>query len=442
MMWKKGIKREGWRDYQARLRRELLLRNSLKRLPRVVMYLMLGLAFFTGSWLFAHLGRDDQRPSQGDSVAGKVRILVKEDLPAVLAYSDLKKTLQTDTFSIDNQGNPITVETYFDTELQQYVLKLLGRSLTHKAAVVIMRPDSGEILAMADYHREEGEENNILCLQADFPAASLFKIISAAAAIEEKRLAPDTPLYFRGRKHTLYKNQLGKEEKIGRYTNKTSLRSSFCGSINPVFGKIGIYELGRELLVKYSERFLFNQSIPFELPLEKSEIEVPENAFGLAEIASGFNKRTLISPLHAALITAVVANGGVMMAPSFVWRIIDHRGRLVYAAKREELARSISAETAQQMRILMRDTVTRGTCRSAFLPLKRKKAFRDVELGAKTGTINDPSDRYKFDWLTAYALPKGPQGGIVISVLAVHGEKLGIRSNDLARYIINHHFAG
>ena len=63
-----------------------------------------------------------------------------------------------------------------------------------------------------------------------------------------------------------------------------------------------------------------------------------------------------------------------------------------------------------------------------------------MKLGAKTGTINDPSDRYKFDWITAYALPGNGDRGICVAVLAVHGKKLGIRAKDLARHIIEHHF--
>ena len=88
----------------------------------------------------------------------------------------------------------------------------------------------------------------------------------------------------------------------------------------------------------------------------------------------------------------------------------------------------------------MDETVVSGTCRKAFQPLRRKKAFKDIELGAKTGTINDQLDQYKYDWLMAYALPGSGDGGICVTVLAVHGEKLGIRAKDIARYVINHYF--
>jgi hypothetical protein len=67
-----------------------------------------------------------------------------------------------------------------------------------------------------------------------------------------------------------------------------------------------------------------------------------------------------------------------------------------------------------------------------------------LDIGAKTGTINDEKDRFKYDWITAFALsPDGADGGgaISISVLGVHGKKLGVRSTEFARAIIDYYFS-
>jgi cell division protein FtsI/penicillin-binding protein 2 len=191
---------------------------------------------------------------------------------------------------------------------------------------------------------------------------------------------------------------------------------------------------------EYTDKFLFNQVIPFELPLSPSRVTVPEDSFGLAEIASGFNKRTLVSPLHVALITAAVANQGTMMTPLLVKRIKDVCGNILYRAVPSPLAEPLRESTAEELKVLMRDTTVAGTCRTAFRPLRRKKSFKQIALGAKTGTINDIQDQYKYDWLAAYALPLNGGEGICLSILAIHGEKLGIRANDLARYILNYYF--
>jgi cell division protein FtsI/penicillin-binding protein 2 len=400
---------------------------------------MLVIIFYAGSWIFAHRGPADypslKNGELGNTWADK---LVKQDLPALLRHLNLNLKPVKQNYPLAQEGSKLTIETSLDTGLQNYILKLLNRSSTFQAAVVVLRPGTGQILAMANYEKNGKEQKENLSLKANFPAASLFKIVSAAAAIEARGFTPDKPTVFRGLKHTLYKSQLNPNK--GRYTRKTSFRRAFAGSINPVFGIIGIYDLGRDLMSEYAYKFLFNQAIPFDLPLDMSRIRIPEDDYGLAEIASGFNKSTLISPLHASLITAAVANNGAMIEPWLVKRVKDESGEILYRARRSNLTSPIKENTAKELRILMEDTVLRGTCRTAFRTLRRKKIFRDIDLGAKTGTINDDLDQYKYDWLTAYALPKNGDRGISITVLAVHGNKLGIRAKDLARLIINYHF--
>lgn len=414
-------------------------RTLIRKISLFKVYLVLVIIFFTGSWLYANLNRPGQETLRSwDWQNIRPEILVKQDLPALLRGLNLKLTPLTKSYHLGTDGKKFTVETSHDTALQGYIINLLRRSRTSRAAVVVMRPDNGQILAMVSYEKNgTGEEKN-LCLTASFPAASLFKIVSAAAVIETRGFAPNKTLLFRGMRHTLYKSQLkrGKE----RYARKTSFREAFSRSINPVFGKIGIYDLGREVINEYANKFLFNHEIPFDLPLAMSSTFIPEDDFGLAEIASGFNRRTLISPLHASLITSAVANKGNMLEPWLVRRVKDESGKVLYRVRQTRLARPIKEDTAKKLRILMEDTVLHGTARKAFRPLRRKKAFREIALGAKTGTINDSLDQYKYDWLTAYALPNNGDQGISITVLAIHGEKLGIRSKDLARYIINYHF--
>jgi cell division protein FtsI/penicillin-binding protein 2 len=204
---------------------------------------------------------------------------------------------------------------------------------------------------------------------------------------------------------------------------------------------MGIYDLGRNVISEYAGKFLFNQSISFDFPLEKSTISVPDDEYGLAEIASGFNRQTLISPLHAALLASAVANKGTMMSPHFIDSVFDESGNLLYKSRPTLLTSPISRGTAESLKLMMGETIVRGTCRKAFRSLRRSKAFRHVELGAKTGTINDKLDRFKYDWLAGFALPREVGKGISISVLSIHGEKLGIRASELGRYIIKHHMS-
>jgi cell division protein FtsI/penicillin-binding protein 2 len=362
----------------------------------------------------------------------------KHDISLLMGDFQLFPSPITGGYILSKEGTGFLAETTIDVHLQQYITRLLRRSRTNKAAVVALDPSTGRIVALADYTKSHGGEQNNLCLQADVPAASLFKVISAAAAIEAREFQIDQPMFFNGGRHTLYKSQL--KQVKNRYTRKTDLKKAFSLSNNPVFGKIGIYDLGGPLMKDYAERFMFNSAIPFDLPIGVSHIDMPNDQFGLAELASGFNKETKLSPIHAALIVSAVVNNGIMMEPWLVKNVRDETGDFVYRARIKSLSKPITENTAEQLKVLMGNTVRYGTCRTAFRPLVTKKAFQEIELGAKTGTINDPLDRYKFDWITTYAVPKKGRNPICIAILAVHGEKLGIRAKDLARYILDYHF--
>lgn len=444
-MIKNRTRKDTWRNYQNRLRLMNGIRYHLRRLPRLGMYaggtfLILITIFYAGSWIFARFEGDVREPEEREKKGYEWNHnLSKDDLADLLHHVNLTKPPETGTYTLAMHGVKFIIETSLEQELQDYITKLLSHSKTDRAAVVVLKPDTGRILAMAQYERHGTGKDRILSLEADFPAASLFKIVSAAAAIEAKGFTPDKTLAYRGKKHTLYKSQL--KQANGRYTVKTDLKKAFSASINPVFGKIGIYHLGKDLMREYADKFLFNQRIPFDLPVAVSIVQVPDDDFGLAEIASGFNKKTRISPLHAALITAAVANNGDIMAPWLVGKIRDHTGRVLYRVTPSRLASPLKPSTAMNLRVLMRETVVSGTSRKAFRRLRHKRRFKNVELGAKTGTINDQRDQYKYDWITAYALPSEKDGGICITILAVHGEKLGIRASELAEYIINHHFS-
>jgi penicillin-binding protein A len=431
----------GWRDYQKRIKRDARRKYLQKNLPALVLYsavsfLTLVFVFCVGSWIIGHLSQASINPADTKKQSN---IALKK--PPTNDPSDLLKELNLgsaqfrDHFVVEKGGEHFDITSSLDLALQDYILRLLQRSKTLQAAVVVLRPDDGRILAMVNYDKEGNGQN--LCIKADFPAASIFKIVSAAAALESAGYTPDQPVFFQGRRHTLYKQQL--KQTKNKYTNKTSFRKAFASSVNSVFGKLGIFDLGQDLMSEYAGRFLFNRVIPFDFPVAMSTIQIPDDEYGLAEIASGFNRKTLISPLHAALLASVVANNGILMAPWLVEKILSESGEILYHRKAAQLTSPISWKTAEDMKVLMKDTVVYGTCRKSFRPLRRKKAFKGVDFGAKTGTINDKEDRFKYDWLTGYILPQNGIKAISIAVLAVHGEKLGLRSSELGRYIIKYY---
>jgi peptidoglycan glycosyltransferase len=438
-----------WRDYQKRLYRRARRREILRKGAWIGAWLaacavLLGVAFPIGSWISASLQEGQAAsPAKITAEKPKPKTFSREDLRGLLDQIKLTDVSFAEVYHVEAPGGRFTLETSIDQDLQQFAVDLLSRSMTQYSAAVVIRPDNGQILAMASYeHNGNGEKGENVCLRADFPAASLFKIVAAAAAIEARGMNPETPLTFRGQKHTLYKSQLKEDKaKKGKSRGKeTTLREAFSDSINPVFGKLGIRHLGSDLISEYAERFLFNHPIPFDLFVTPSRYIKPMDDYEVAEVASGFNKRTLISPLHAALVTAAIANEGTMMEPWLVKTVRNPTGDVLYEATPSVLASPINKKTASTMMVLMEGTVEEGTARKAFQPLHRKRELRYVDLGAKTGTINGAMDHYKYEWMTAYALPSDGDGGLCITVMTAHGEKMGVRAKDIARLIINRHY--
>lgn len=432
-----------WRQYQTRFQRRERITLLKKKLPFL-------LSIFAGIiGLFFLILFSSSRFTAGQSSENRTAVLAEKkpdihaeqspetDLVPFLTEALVDPARLTTEWGVEKNGSRLTVKTTIDAKLQKYIVSLLRRPRTVQSAVVVLNPYDGRILAMASYDKNGNTDN--LCLNADFPAASLFKIVSAAAAFETAGYWPDKRLSYAGRRHTLYKFQL--EQPAKRFTRQTKFRRAFANSNNSVFGKLGIYDLGQEVLVEYADRFLFNQSIPFEYPVAASTIDVPEYEFGLAEIASGFNKQTLISPLHAALLSAVVVNNGELATPWLVDRVLYRTGEIFYQGYCRMQPPPIRSDTAAELRVLMKDAVVSGTSRGAFLRLRQKRKLKNLILGAKTGTINDAQDRFKYDWITAYALNPDSTDAICISVLGVHGEKLGVRSTEFARAIIDFYFS-
>jgi cell division protein FtsI/penicillin-binding protein 2 len=429
-----------WREYQDSLHQTDRRKRVRARLYRwaAAALVATGLTML----ILAGLPREPRQPvkkpaaATGRPAPPQSWTLPPPELTGFIGRQIMGHPEQADQFQVETDNAPLKVRTTIDPRLQVFIDRLLRRSRTVQAAVVVMDPFDGRVLAMVS--RDAGGQTANLCLQSEFPAASLFKIVSAAAVLEDAGYGPDQTLFFDGRRHTLYKNQLQNTQ--GRYTTRTSLRKAFAASNNSVFGKLGIYALGRDTLGEYADRFLFNRTIPFDLPVTVSTLPLPQDDYGLAEIASGFNKRTLMSPLHAAMLSAAVVNSGRIQRPQLVAAIAEPADNLIYQARDSVLATAVEPATAAQLKLLMQDVVRYGTTRKAFSRLRRHTLLQNLELGAKTGSINDRGDRFRYDWITAFALAPDRSAGICLGIVMVHGEKLGTRATELGRAIIEYYF--
>ncbi|MFW6297710.1 MAG: penicillin-binding transpeptidase domain-containing protein [Desulfosalsimonas sp.] len=369
----------------------------------------------------------------------------QDDSPDIvrIEHSEIKNLLEPTDF-VNPEDNIIrkkigdhdyAFSTTLDPYLQHFVTSMIDTKWAKHIAIVVMEPETGRILAMASHDKNNPDAN--ACLSAKFPAASLFKIVAAAAAIETCGFQPDRLIPFNGGKYTLYKSQLKNTE--NKYTNRITFESAFAQSVNPVFGKIGQNHLGKTVLEKYALDFGFNQEIEFDLPLEASIAPISDQSYNLAEVACGFNRDTLISPVHGAMLAASVIYNGRMMKPRLIDSIKISK-RTVYRQKPEPFIRPVSPQTAQLLKPLMHASVTSGTARGSFLGTSGRALLENFEIGGKTGSINHNPEQIKYDWFTGYARHKDTSNKIAVSVLVAHEKFIGVRSTEYFCKIVEQYF--
>jgi len=169
-----------WQKYQASLKKAARRRHFFKRIPPL--FLITGLAVtvvvmlvFVGIWL-----------------SGPAR----QDLKSAINGLAQDSAKLAEPIILNSDGRRYFIRTAIHPKLQKFILRTLKRSRTQQSAVVVMDPHDGRLLSMVNYDTNGHSAN--LCLQADFPAASLFKIVTAAAALESAGLTLDQSLYEKG----------------------------------------------------------------------------------------------------------------------------------------------------------------------------------------------------------------------------------------------------
>jgi penicillin-binding protein A len=424
-----------WRDFQYGLRKQSARQRALRRLPAYILLLFVLILLTQGLfWLL------DQNFPSTKQIAVKSREM-ERTADAPMAHRDIIQQLAlanstSDTFGITDGGRDYEVVTSLLPSLQEHLINRIDRKNSLYFGLVIMEPDTGRILSMVSHDRHDPENN--VCVKAAFPAASIFKIVSAAAAMEIKNYQPHTPVTFNGNQYTLYKNQL--THKRNRYSNTITFAKAFAKSVNPVFGNIGMHDLGRTGLETYGKAFGFNLSPQSEICMDQSRLIIEDGPYNWAEIASGFNRTTMLSALHGALIVGVALNEGRWVDPRLI-DAIRSGNDMIYRGHSNNEHRVVQPRTAASLKKMLETTVRSGTAAKTFRGASRDKILSQLTIGGKTGSINDrPDYSIRYDWFTGFAEKKDGSQRIAVSVIVAHKDFIGTRAAQYARMGIKKYY--
>jgi len=268
--------------------------------------------------------------------------------------------------------------------------------------ILVMEPSTGRILGLQAYSRSEPDNpwNKNLAIRNTFPAASLFKIVTALAVIRKKGMSPDDSLTYRGKPHSTSPRVWLKS----KYLTKTTFAEAFGISSNPAFGVLA-KDVGRDALLESAGDLGFRvDGKKFDLPEELGfgKVEKPKGTDSLMLMGAGFVNSSL-SPLHAVMVVSAIANGGAMMRPGLLDSVVDRNGKMVWQAKPETLSVAMTAEEARTIWKLMLATVTCGTSYRAFYTSDGNPVLPGVTVGGKTGSLSGKDPQGKCDWFAGFA---------------------------------------
>ena len=327
---------------------------------------------------------------------------------------------------VSNFENGLSVTYTIDPLLQEKMTDFFTKYKVPYGAFVAISPKTGKVLAMVE-HSEKDKGDQHLALRATYPAASLFKLITAAAAIENGKVEPETVIRFNGGLYTLTPRNWVDNPK--RDKNKITLADAMGKSCNVAFAKVALKWLGAGDLLHYAENFGFNKALDFDLPVQMSQASIENTAESIAKTAAGFGNVTL-SPLHGALIASVIGNDGKMIAPRIIEKIsLD--GRELYNFKIKELDTCISTETAGKLKYMMTKTIESGTSRHAFYTRRGRAYLKDITIGGKTGTLEGDNPRGDYSWFVGIAPLEDPE--IAVAALVINQPTWQIKASVAAR---------
>jgi penicillin-binding protein A len=319
-------------------------------------------------------------------------------------------------------------------DLQRRVHDFLARNKVPYGVFVAIEPASGRILGMTSYSSIDPawEKRSAYDL---YPMASLFKIITASAALESNKITPESVIEFRGGSYS----ENPKYWDINPRGGNNSMNATFAmgKSINPLYGRVASDIAGKSSVMASVSRFGFNQELFPGVPTKPSQAAEPVSNHGLRLMGAGLDHEVKISPLHAAVIMSAIANGGKMMLPGLTSSIIDGQGVEKELFTPRELRHLVTPETSASLTRMLSSTVLTGTSRKAFHD-RQGRPLVAVPIAAKTGSINGTDPKGHYTWFAAFAPIQNPR--IALVALVINPDKWRVKASQVGEQALEEFF--
>jgi cell division protein FtsI/penicillin-binding protein 2 len=315
-------------------------------------------------------------------------------------------------------AGPLEVEYTLDGDLMRAVFRTLRQGRVELGHAIVMDPRSGRVLAYASTNLERFPPDRA------YPAASLVKVITAAAALHHAPETSQDSCRTVGNPYRLTASRVDPPPG-GR---SVSLRRALATSNNQCFAQLAVHQVGGPNLLGAIERFGWR--LP-PAPLHPAgEVEGWSDDYTLGRLGSGLSGAR-ITPLHAVQLAGTLTHGR-RISPHWISGIKDAEGRhLLLPRPPGEVV--MTPELADRLREMLVDTTVRGTARRAFRT-RRGPLLGSIAVAGKTGSLSgkDPNGRY--EWFIGAAPAQAPR--LVVAVVVVQGSIWWVTPSQVAAEIL------
>jgi peptidoglycan glycosyltransferase len=320
-----------------------------------------------------------------------------------------------------------------DPEIQTAAETVLARAKSPRGAIVVTATD-GRILALAGRRTldPKGGKDGIVdwreAIDTWAPAASIFKIVTAAALVEAG-VEPEARVCYHGGIRSVMESNLVDDRADRRCED---LSYGLAHSQNAIIAKLTHQHLTPPSLADTAKKLGFTGRLPeFALRGDAGACELPaDKGVEFAKAAAGFSG-TKLSVVGGALLANTVASGGMLVTPRLIAEVVDgeHRQAVSNPAPRRVLARDVARKVGR----MMIETCDSGSAARAF---RGAGKLGKGKVAGKTGTLSTWEPNYiQYSWFVGYAPADQPT--VSISVLLGNAELWHLKAHTAARLVLD-----
>jgi cell division protein FtsI (penicillin-binding protein 3) len=312
----------------------------------------------------------------------------------VVVHTDARRrpVAQTERPSTDGAAVTLTIDEAVQHIAERELERSMAETQSQAGTVVVVEPFTGEVLAMAGrpafnpnrYNAYPSSRWRNRAVSDAFEPGSIFKIVTAAAGIQENVVAPGELIDCGNGRIEIAGTVINDHAVFDRLSfTETVTRSSDIGMIRVA------QRLGRENFARYVRDFGFGAPSGIELPGESAGLFRPTPRWSALSLPTlSFGQEIGVTALQITMAAAAVANGGYLMKPLLVKRVEDNEGRPIRETKPLVVRRVLEPQTVETLTTILQQVVSAGTGQRAAVP--------GYVVAGKTGTAQkiDATGRY------------------------------------------------